>query len=191
MRVRTLLLFFACATASAQSPSLRRAEGLRMWLDALEHVESTADDEALLRLKSAILEEKFSEWSLLLKLFELGVAAKDRVGIHELYGILLTKNFCTLDSPFCRKLRSLWEGNLDSVAFNESTAALMEKARRMLVTKDCRGALPVLKQVESQEGVYYPQLWAQREAYACLGDLPAAAATDRKIAELRYKIDAP
>jgi hypothetical protein len=192
--MRLVLAFLVSAWAVAQtSPPVapRKADPLRFWLDALDYVERSGDDDAMLRLKTAIIDEKFAEWPLVTRLFELEVAEKDRPGLHELYGRMLAKHFCTVDSVTCRRLRLLWEGNLDSVSFNESTAALMEKARRMLVTKDCREAVTVLKQIEAQEGAYFPQLWASREAHACLGEAEAVASLDQRIAELRYKTDAP
>ena len=160
-----------------------------LWADAYEFLDSEGDREGLLKIELRILAEKSNDMDVLSKIIERNLKNHDRAQLEQIVRQVAASNGCfqnQLDSiPLCQQLEKIWVNNLDSIFFFEESAGKFEKARRLLDSKDCAAALPVLKEVEGREGLPKPLLEMLVRVHSCLSDVEGLDAARSRLEQLR------
>jgi hypothetical protein len=168
IRLRRILplFFFVTSLVQAAPPS-----ETPLLLEAFDFLEADGDLESLKVLSDRIVQDHADEASLLSKVIEWHIRRRDRPGLQALFEGLATRNRCNSlkAAKSCLQFRKLWQNNLDSLIFYETTAGQLEKLRRMIAAQDCAPALPVLKGIIAKEGAFRPALELAEKAYRCAG----------------------
>ena len=175
-------------------PSTKPVDGrvAAMWENALNFVAQENDSESYEVLKKRILDERPFDQALIIHTLDLEARKKDRPALVSWVRALRDQNHCLASdksdaapAELCPFLADRWNSGLIDLLFFEETAPKFETVRRLLGRQDCAGALPVLKEINSREGVTYRGLNALLEAQICLRDDTAAEQTRARIKELR------
>lgn|GEM_PF-1121047 len=190
-------LFFAASALANPSrktsrprsvaPPLAREIG-RVWAESLDFVLEEGDLDGLEILRARIVKDRPDDFDLITKLLAVEVRKKDRPSLLRQVVLVRDANHCLSERPgsICGSLEKLWEESLSTLLFFEESAAKFEKVRRLLETRDCASALPVLKEVAAREDpllrTYLERLVQVQE---CLGDVPGKTATEARLKELK------
>ncbi len=185
------ILFLIASPLYADAPS-RLNDRMALSLDALAFFEKDEDHKSLEILVTRIVEDPQSHVLLLKAVLKNRVSSKDRAALLASMRAMVAAQKCREKmTPVCEELKTLWQGNLDSIVFFESTAGRLEQARRQLITKECKLALGILKEIEAKEGAYKTLLEMYGGAYSCLGDEQMRGQVEMRLDEMNLFVESP
>jgi len=176
-------LFFLCLIKPVTAATVENV----YWLEVFNFLKAGSHNRELVELRKEALLSVPASLPLAESFLELFVARKQRENLNSYFSELIIANSCEeSQTPICKFLGSLWRDRLSSLLFYDASATLLEKTRRAILVKDCRGAQAALKELEAREGSFHLLVEEKLRAAVCLKDKAARARLEDELEKLRF-----